>query len=212
MKDTTKKTECNNLKLWQKVEVTNPKWLKTANISGRKISAINPQKQLKQATEIFGPYGKNWGLKDCRREIIDFENSIKLIILEALFFYPEGSFEISNSIKLCYMSAKNKYIVDVEAFKKVETNTISKALSKLGFASDVFEGRFDVEGYELIADYATDTALSQAERTAAEKLLQQTATAAEIIKIWAQKKTWHTDKELIEVYKTNLNNLQKTEK
>lgn len=211
MKDTTEKTECN-LKLWQQVEVTNPKWLKTANISGRNISAINPQKQLKQATKIFGPYGKTWGLKHCSRQVLEMENSIKLIIFEALFFYPEGSFEISNSIKLCYMSAKNKYIVDVEAFKKVETNTISKALSKLGFASDVFEGRFETEGYELIADYATDTALSQAERKAAEKLLQQATTAAAIIKIWAQKKTWHEDKELIEIYSDNLKILQKAEK
>ena len=212
MKDTTKKTECNNLKLWQQVEVTNPKWLKTAKFSGRYFSAINPQKQLKQATEIFGPYGQSWGLKDCSRQILEMESSIKLIIFEALFFYPGGSFEISNSIKLSYLSSSGKYIVDVEAFKKVETNTISKALSKLGFASDVFEGRFDTEGYDLIADYATDTALSQAERKAAEKLLQQSTTAAAIIKIWAQKKTWHEDKELIEIYKTNLSNLQKAEK
>tara|TARA_Y100000590_G_C15543108_1_gene947782 strand:- start:455 stop:1090 length:636 start_codon:yes stop_codon:yes gene_type:complete len=211
MKDTTKKTECN-LKLWQRVEVTNPAWLKTANISGRKISAINPQKQLKQATEIFGYYGQSWGLMDCRREILDLENSIKLIIFEAVFFYPGGSFEISNSIKLCYLSAGGKYIVDTEAFKKVETNTISKALSKLGFSSDVYEGRFEVEGYEKIADYATDTILSQAERKAAEKVLKQAATAAAIIKIWATKKTWHTDKELIEIYKTNLSTLQKAEK
>jgi hypothetical protein len=210
MKDTTEETK--NLNLWHLVEVTNPAWLKTANISGRKISAINPQKQLKQATEIFGPYGKSWGLKDCSRQIIDLENSIKLIIFEALFFYPKGSFEISNSIKLCYLSAAGKYIVDVEAFKKVETNTISKALSKLGFASDVFEGRFETEGYELIADYATDTALSQAERKAAEKLLQQATTAAAIIKIWAQKKTWHEDEELIEIYSDNLKILQKSEK
>ena len=110
------------------------------------------------------------------------------------------------------MSAGGKYIVDTEAFKKVETNTISKALSKLGFSSDVYEGRFEVEGYEKIADYATDTILSQAERKAAEKVLKQAATAAAIIKIWATKKTWHTDKELIEIYKTNLSTLQKAEK
>jgi hypothetical protein len=52
MKNTTKE----NLKLWRSVCVTNPEWIKTANLGGRKISAINPQKQMKQASEIWGPY------------------------------------------------------------------------------------------------------------------------------------------------------------
>ena len=91
MKNTTKE----NLKLWRSVCVTNPEWIKSANLGGRKISAINPQKQLKQASEIWGSYGSVWGLKDCKRNILDLEQSNKLIILEAVFFYPSGSFEIS---------------------------------------------------------------------------------------------------------------------
>ena len=163
MKNTTKE----NLKLWRSVCVTNPEWIKTANLGGRKISAINPQKQLKQASELWGSYGSVWGLKDCKRQILDLEQSNKLIILEAVFYYPSGSFEISNSVKLCYMSKGGKYIIDDESFKKIETNTLSKALSKLGFSSDVYEGRFDKQGYEKIADYATDNELPEAEIQAA---------------------------------------------
>ena len=208
MKNTTKE---ENLKLWRSVCVTNPEWIKTANLGGRKISAINPQKQLKQASEIWGSYGSVWGLKDCRRQIFDLEESNKLIIFEAVFFYPSGSFEISNSVKLCYMSKGGKYIIDDEAFKKVETNTLSKALSKLGFSSDVYEGRFDSSGYEKIANYATDNELPEAEIQAAKKAIKKACTVLDISKLWAGRKTWHENIELISIYKDNLLTLQNLE-
>jgi len=107
-----------NLKLWKSVEVTPSSWLKSATINGNKIKAINPQKQLKQATEAFGSYGSTWGLKDCKRSIIDFDQTVKLLFLECTFFYPEGEFQISNMQKLCYTSSKGRYIVDDEAPKK----------------------------------------------------------------------------------------------
>lgn len=208
MKNTTKE----NLKLWRSVCVTNPDWIKTANLGGRKISAINPQKQLKQASELWGSYGSTWGLKDCKRNILDLEQSNKLIIFEAVFFYPSGSFEISNSTKLCYMSKGGKYIIDDEAFKKVETNTLSKALSKLGFSSDVYEGRFDKQGYDKIADYATDNELPEAEIQAAVKAIKKACTVLDISKLWAGRKTWHENTELIEIYRNNLTTLQNLEK
>ena len=207
MKNTTKE----NLKLWRSVCVTNPEWIKSANLGGRKISAINPQKQMKQASELWGSYGSVWGLKDCKRNILDLEQSNKLIILEAVFFYPSGSFEISNSTKLCYMSKGGKYIIDDEAFKKVETNTLSKALSKLGFSSDVYEGQFDKQGYEKIADYATDTELPEAEIQAAKKAIKKAASVLDISKLWAGRKAWHENTELIEIYRNNLTTLQNLE-
>lgn len=197
-----------NLQLWKQVEVTPTSWLKNANISGNQIKAINPQKQLKQATELFGPYGSTWGLRDCKRQIIELENMIKLIMLEAVFYYPEGSFEISNSTKLCYKSSKGKYIVDDEAFKKLETNTRSKALSFLGFGADVFEGRFDVEGYEKIVDYVTETELSKAEIDGAIKLLNSATDETKLSKTWNSYPKWHQNKEIFEAFKDTLQTLQ----
>jgi len=205
MKDKEKK---DNLQLWKSVEVTPSSWLKSATINGNKIKAINPQKQMKQATEAFGPYGSTWGLKDCKRTILDFEETVKLLFLECTFFYPDGEFQISNMQKLCYTSSKGRYIVDDEAPKKLETNTISKALSKLGFASDVFEGRFDKAGYSKIVDYATEPELSEAEVKAAFKALILSKNSLDIAKLWNSKKTWHYNQKIVDCYKDNLQKLQ----
>ncbi len=204
-KDKEKK---DNLKLWKSVEVTPSSWLKNATINGNKIKAVNPQKQLKQATEAFGSYGSSWGLKDCKRTIIDFEEKIKLLFLECTFFYPEGEFQISNMQKLCYTSSKGRYIVDDEAPKKLETNTISKALSKLGFASDVFEGRFDVQGYSKFADYAEGKELSRAKIKSALKAIKSEKKSIPLGKLWNTNTSWHNNQEIFECYKDNLQTLQ----
>jgi hypothetical protein len=202
------KSKNTNLKLWREVEVTDPSWLKAATINGNKIKAINPQKQLKQATEVFGPYGSTWGLRNCKRSIIEMEQTVKLIFLECTFFFPEGEFEISNMIKLCYTSAKGRYIVDDEAPKKVETNTISKALSKLGFASDVFEGRFEEAGYEKLVKYSQSTEISKAEIDSAKKALQNSTDAEKLSKLWNSKPVWQQNREIFDCFKDTLQTLQ----
>jgi len=207
-KDKEKK---DNLQLWKSVEVTPSSWLKSATINGNKIKAINPQKQLKQATEAFGPYGSSWGLKDCKRTILDFEETVKLLFLECTFFYPEGEFQISNMQKLCYTSKGSRYIVDDEAPKKLETNTISKALSKLGFASDVFEGRFDKQGYSKFADYAEGQEISRAKIKSAIKGIKSQTKSIALAKLWNTNTAWHNNQEIFESYKDNLQTLQALE-
>lgn len=44
--------------------------------------------------------------------------------------------------------------VDDEAYKKIETNTVSKALAKLGFNADVFMGKFEDNNYVQELNYA----------------------------------------------------------
>ena len=46
----------SNLDLWNKVEKTNPKYTKKANVKGNNITAIAPQYQIKNVTEQFGSY------------------------------------------------------------------------------------------------------------------------------------------------------------
>ena len=113
--------------------------------------------------------------------------------------------------KLCYTSKGSRYIVDDEAPKKLETNTISKALSKLGFASDVFEGRFDKQGYSKIVDYTTEPELSEAEIKAACKALKLSKNSLDLAKLWNNKKSWHSSTKIVECYKDNLQTLQALE-
>ncbi len=149
--------EQNFLKIWE--TSTDPKHLKNVSSNGRNYSAIDSTYQFLQATEIFnGCYGSTWGLKDLDYTFKTLADT-ELLILKAKFFYPSGEFELNNSIKLAYMTNgyQNKpgYLkVDDEAYKKIETNTISKALAKLGFNADVFMGKFEDNNYVQELNYA----------------------------------------------------------
>ena len=142
----------SNLDLWQKVEKTNPEYTKKANVKGNKITSISPQYQLLNATEQFGSYGKAWGFKAIELDFTLYEKG--LIIFHGLFFYPDGQFPIINSIGLYKDNAKTK--IDDDFAKKVETDALTKALSKLGFNADIFMGKFDDCRYlaDVTAEFA----------------------------------------------------------
>lgn len=128
-----------NLKLWESVEKTDPKHTKNANVKGNKITSIKPQYQIYNATNEWGSYGSTWGFKD-----VNLGYDLKefgLVTFKATFYYPSGEFETINTISIWRDGAKTK--IDDEFAKKVETDSLTKALSKLGFNADVFMGRFD---------------------------------------------------------------------
>jgi hypothetical protein len=134
----------NNLELWNKVEKTNPKYTKKAKLSGRDITAIHPQYQIMQVTEQFGVYGQKWGFKNINLSY-DLVEKCNLVVFKATFFFPSGEFEIINSCKL-YMD-RNLQMVDDNFAKKIETDALTKAISKLGFNADIFMGKFDNQRY-----------------------------------------------------------------
>lgn len=133
-----------NLKLWGLVEKTDPKYTKPAKVGGMIITAIAPQYQIKLATEQFGSYGKGFGFKkiDLDYSLVD---KLDLVVFKGTFFFPGGEFEIINSSKMFMDRAKK--MVDADFAKKIETDALTKALSKLGFNADVFMGRFDDTKY-----------------------------------------------------------------
>lgn len=127
------------LELWDKVEKTDPSATKKANVRGNKITAIAPYNQIKNATEQFGPYGASWGFKN-----IELDYSLIthfLVTFKGQFFFPSGEFPIITSSKI-FMD-KNNSMIDNDFAKKIETDALTKALSKLGFNADVFLGKFD---------------------------------------------------------------------
>jgi len=136
----------SNLDLWDKVKETDPKYTKPAKIGGLKITAISPQYQIMLATEQFGSYGEGFGFRSIELDysLIDKFN---LVVFKGVFFHPKGEFEIINSSKM-YMD-RNQTMVDADFAKKIETDALTKALSKLGFNADVFMGRFDDTKYVL---------------------------------------------------------------
>jgi len=129
-----------NLELWHKVEKTNPKYTKQANVGGNKITSIAPQFQIMNVTEQFGSYGKTWGFKNIQLDYT-LASEFNLIVFKGIFFYPDGEFPIINSIKMFMDNAKTK--IDDNFAKKLETDALTKAISKLGFNADIFMGKFD---------------------------------------------------------------------
>jgi len=152
-----------NLILWESVEKTNPKYTKKAKVGGNQITSISPQYQIMNVTEKFGSYGSTWGFRDIvldyslvdkmfkkdktegiypNVKIIGKEDAyMGLVVFKATFFYPDGEFPIINSISLFTNNDMSK--LDDNFAKKVETDALTKAISKLGFNADIFMGKFD---------------------------------------------------------------------
>lgn len=143
----------DNLELWHKVEKTNPKYTKSANVRGNKITSIAPQSQIMNVTEEFGVYGRTWGFRKLNLDYTLAE-TFGLVVLNAVFFFPDGEFEIKNSINIWTDNAKTR--IDADFAKKIETDTLTKAISKLGFNADIFMGKFDDVKYlaEVTKEFA----------------------------------------------------------
>ena len=152
----------DNLKIWKSVEKTDLEFTKTVNQRGG-YTSISPQYQAKMATEKFGSYGYGWGLAESDFDMSLFE-STGMVIHKAVFFYLlDGAvitFPISNAINP-QIGTGDKKRNDEDWPKKVETNTISKALSRLGFNADVFMGLFDDREY--VDQLATEQAIEKSE-------------------------------------------------
>lgn len=143
METTTRQKDAKNLELWNLVEETDEERTKPVEYGARKFTNIDAYSQIKNATEIRGPYGKNRGLRnveftyntckdkvslkvwnaeskkmETKNELVDFT----YVTLLAEFYYPAGEvvgkFPIANNIKM-----------GDDAVKKVMTNSICKALS-----------------------------------------------------------------------------------
>lgn len=160
----------SNLELWNKVEKTNPKYTKQANVGGNKITSIAPQYQIMNVTEQFGIYGKTWGFKNIELDYT-LASEFNLIVFKGIFFYPDGEFPIINSIKMFMDNAKTK--IDDNFAKKLETDALTKAISKLGFNADIFMGKFDDVRYveDMKKEFAESTQIPKLNDKQVEKLL-----------------------------------------
>ena len=128
-----------NMKLWEAVCQTDPEHTKKANVKGNNLTSIKPQYQIMMATEQFGAYGSTWGFKNIEITYDLLEKG--LVVFQADFFYPTGTFPAINTTSIYRDNAQTK--LDDEFAKKVETDSLTKCLSKLGFNADIFLGQFD---------------------------------------------------------------------
>ena len=132
--------ENSNLEIWNKYGKTDEKYTKQVNQRGG-FTAIDAYYQIQQATELWGPMGGRWGYK-CE---FDFGAVDNHVVAFFSLWYPKGKpdDDTANYIHLGNMiPLQGKYGVDSDALKKLQTDSLTKCLSYLGFSHDVFMGQF----------------------------------------------------------------------
>lgn len=131
-----------SLDLWSKVEKTNPAHTKQVNF-GRKITAIDPYQQIKNATEQFGAVGDGWGWEVKQ---VQYLPTNEVCVLISMWHGASVSrFEQWGQASLYIDKAETKK--DTDCMKKATTDGITKCLSMLGFNADIFLGKFDDNKY-----------------------------------------------------------------
>lgn len=169
--------DANNLNIWKRVQRTDPRFTKPLEGMGFVGTSINSTYMFMRATEIFGPIGEGWGYEVLEEKFIDGKPLVEPVLDErnkqvATRFLRDGDgalfCEQNHSIKIrfwyiiecetrgefeSYGATPYRYQtnygikVDGETIKKSLTDAIKKALSMLGFSSDVFMGMHDNPEY-----------------------------------------------------------------
>lgn len=145
----------NNLALWASVERTDPDHVKP--ITGKAYQGTSPKPHylIHKATGTFGPCGIGWGFVVEERiedgAMIEPGFFEKMHIAKVKLWYKLGDQrgEVEH-IGGTVFSGKRKNgtpFTDEDAPKKSVTDALVKALSMLGFAGDIFMGRYDDSKY-----------------------------------------------------------------
>jgi hypothetical protein len=178
----------DNLKLWQSVEKTDPKYTKAFTKGGGfSGTAINAIYLIRKATELWGPMGGTWGPEIVDEKYVPGGEGTIIHVLRINLRHPYGSVPSFGQTTFVGQN-KNGVFTDEEAPKKSLTDATTKALSMLGFSADVFLGLYDDNKYvndrkTEFSKNITPVAGSLASLAAIEQELAK-GIAAEIVDEW----------------------------
>lgn len=140
-----------NTELWDRVCTTDPSQVK--KITGKQYSGNSPKPYwiVQRLTEEFGPCGIGWGFSIVGERIERFGETDSLHIATVRLWYvldgTRGEVEQIGQTKCSYVSGQGKFILDEDAPKKSVTDALVKCASYIGFAGDIFSGRWDDSKY-----------------------------------------------------------------
>lgn len=140
-----------NLKLWDSVFKTPVEETKPITGKAYKGNSPDPYYLIRKATEVFGPCGIGWGFKVVSEYFIDGLGGTKLHVAHVAVWYvwegKRGEVEHMGGTVACYTTSSGKVINDEDAPKKSVTDALTKALSLIGFAGDIYTGLYDDSKY-----------------------------------------------------------------
>lgn len=142
----------SNKELWNRVCMTDPKAVK--EITGKQYKGNSPKPfwLIERMTDEFGPVGFGWGI-DVKSERFERmgEFDVLHVAVVSVWFVKDGvrsaTFDQMGGTKAAYKTAKGVLMVDEDAAKKSVTDGFVKCISMIGFAGDIFAGRWDDSKY-----------------------------------------------------------------
>lgn len=183
----------SNLELWNSVSKTDPRAVKAITGKTYKGNSPKPYWLIQRATEEFGPIGIGWGV-DVKSERFERmgEFDVLHVAVVGVWYVRNGirsqTFDQMGGTKAAYMSSKGSLIVDEDAGKKSVTDGMVKCLSMIGFAGDIFSGRWDDSKYveETAAEFiAKDRAAARAEWLEEQAMrLESCESMSELGEVW----------------------------
>lgn len=140
-----------NKALWNRAFMTDPKHVKP--ITGKQYKGNSPKPYwiVERLTDEFGPCGIGWGftIVNERMERLSEDDVLHVALVRLWYILGDktGSLEQLGQTKATYMTSAGKLMVDEDAPKKSVTDALVKCASYLGFAGDIFSGRWDDSKY-----------------------------------------------------------------
>jgi hypothetical protein len=168
-----------NKDFWEKVKKTDPKRVKA--ITGKQYKGNSPQPyyMVERMTEEFGMCGIGWGLNiiNERMERLTDTDVLHVAVVELWYILDgkQGSVTQIGQTKAAYKTKDGNILVDEDAPKKSVTDAMTKCMSYLGFAGDIFSGQWDDSKYvqELNREFSEEKEPTDAEIEAARKKLDE---------------------------------------
>jgi hypothetical protein len=141
----------DNLNLWIAVEKTPPAHVKEITGKSYKGNSPKPHYLVWKATETFGPIGIGWGFTIEDERVEEGAGGERMHIARVRVWYKwhgeRGEVEHVGGTTFSGVRSSGKPFTDEDAPKKSVTDALVKALSMIGFAGDIFMGRYDDSKY-----------------------------------------------------------------
>lgn len=136
----------DNLKLWESVKRSEPKYLRQVNLGARRFTSIDPQYQVMSATKAFGPVGQGWGW-EANTHYVNLSNGDTVVVSDVKIWHGnrDQSYGPFPGCRKMFDATKNR--MNEDAPKMSVTDGLTKGLSHLGFNADVFLGEHDGDKY-----------------------------------------------------------------
>jgi hypothetical protein len=190
----------DNLALWKQVEKTDPAHTKAITGKAYKGNSPKPHYIVMKATEAFGPCGIGWGFEIVEEKLLDgallapgFNERIHMARVRVWYEWngKRGTVEHVGQTVFSGRRRDGNPFTDEDAPKKSVTDGLIKALSMVGFAGDIFLGRYDDSKYvdDLKREIAQDNQQAAPQVSPAEDLvaaIKARPSLAAIDKLWAR--------------------------